>query len=125
VERFRIPSGVQQHLESLGTPRDTTTELISHFSSKILRGEVPEVSKKAIGSLAAQSLEAGMTFKAMGVTREDAIARKLDKVLWDAFYTHCENMFPPDTLFRLTRMRAIADLRFPAEWSPAARLMKR
>ncbi|KAK3844258.1 MAG: P-loop containing nucleoside triphosphate hydrolase protein [Linnemannia gamsii] len=34
-------------------------------------------------------------------------------------------MFPSDTLFRLTRLREISDLRYPAEWNPAARLMKR
>ncbi|KAG0273011.1 RNA helicase [Linnemannia exigua] len=100
-------------------------DLIKAFSRRALQGKVPEVNKKAIGTLADQSLEVGMTFQSMGVTREEAIAGKLDKVIWDAFFTHCENMFPPDTLFRLTRLREISDLRYPAEWNPAARLMKR
>ncbi|KAF9359538.1 RNA helicase [Mortierella sp. AD094] len=125
IDRFRKPSGVQQHLESLGTPRDQAVGLVKEFSSKVLRGEVREVSKKALGAMATESLEAGMTFKSMGVTREEAIISKLDKTLWDAFFTHCESMFPPDTLFRLERMRNISDLRFPAEWNPVARLMKR
>ncbi|KAG0022051.1 RNA helicase [Entomortierella chlamydospora] len=125
IDRFKKPNGVQQHLESLGTPRDKAVELVKGFSAKALRGEVPEVRKKALGMMATESLEAGMTFRTMGVTREEAIASKLDKTLWDAFFAHCETMFPPDTLFRLQRMRDISDLRFPAEWNPAARLMKR
>ncbi|KAF9402486.1 RNA helicase [Mortierella sp. AD011] len=125
IDRLKKPNGVQQHLESLGTPRDKAVELVKIFSAKALRGEVPEVRKKALGMMATESLEAGMTFRTMGVTREEAIASKLDKALWDAFFVHCETMFPPDTLFRLQRMREISDLRFPAEWNPAARLMKR
>ncbi|KAF9106556.1 RNA helicase [Mortierella sp. AM989] len=125
IGRFRKAKGIQQHLESLGTSRDEAVELVKNFSSRALRGEIPEVSKKALGTMAVDSLEAGMTFKSMGVTREEAIASKLDRALWDAFFVHCENMFPPDTLFRLSRMRDLADLRFPAEWNPPARLMKR
>ncbi|KAF9123408.1 RNA helicase [Mortierella sp. 14UC] len=125
MERFRFPSGMQQYLEAMGTPRETAEDLIKTFSRRALQGKVPEVNKKAIGTLAEQSLEVGMTFQSMGVTREEAIASKLDKVIWDAFFTHCENMFPPDTLFRLTRLRELSDLRYPAEWNPAARLMKR
>ncbi|KAI8355858.1 P-loop containing nucleoside triphosphate hydrolase protein [Mortierella sp. GBAus27b] len=34
-------------------------------------------------------------------------------------------MFPPDVQFRLSKLRDIADLRYPAEWHPKARLMKR
>jgi hypothetical protein len=116
---------MQQYLEAMGTPQETAVDLIKTFSRRALQGKVPEVNKKAIGTLADQSLEVGMTFQSMGITREDAIAGKLDKVLWDAFFTHCEMMFPPDTLFRLTRLREISDLRYPAEWNPAARLMKR
>ncbi|KAI1312235.1 hypothetical protein EDD11_003035 [Mortierella claussenii] len=125
LHRFRDPSKIQSHLESLGTPQYDAVELIKHFSEKALRGEVPEVSKKVLGALANQALEVGMTFKSMGVTREEAIAAQLDRTLWDAFFIHCESMFPPDTLFRLSRMRNIADLRFPSEWTPGARLLKR
>ncbi|KAG0202596.1 RNA helicase [Mortierella sp. NVP41] len=125
VERFKFPSSMQQYLEAMGTPQETSADLIKKFSQRVLQGKVSEVSKKAIGTLADQSLEVGMTFQSMGVSREDAIASKLDKILWDAFFTHCEKMFPPDTLFRLLRLREISDLRYPAEWNPAARLMKR
>ncbi|KAG0291237.1 RNA helicase [Linnemannia gamsii] len=125
IERFKFPSGMQQYLEAMGTPQETAVDLIKAFSRRALQGKVSEVNKKAIGTLADQSLEVGMTFQSMGITREDAIAGKLDKVIWDAFFTHCEKMFPPDTLFRLTRLREISDLRYPAEWNPAARLMKR
>ncbi|KAF9204506.1 RNA helicase [Haplosporangium sp. Z 27] len=125
IERFVKPNGVQAHLESLGTPRDQAVELVKNFASKALHGEIPEVSKSALGTMATDSLEAGMTFKTMGLTREEAISGKLDRTLWDAFFTHCESMFPPDTLFRLSRMRDISDLRYPSEWNPIARLMKR
>ncbi|KAF9328119.1 RNA helicase [Podila minutissima] len=125
VERFRIPNAMQQQLESLGTPRETAKELIAEFSERALRNKIPELSRKAIGAMATQSLEVGMTFKSMGVTREEAISSQLDRVVWDAFFTHCESKFPPDTLFRLSRLREIADLRYPAEWNPSARLMKR
>ncbi|KAF9921990.1 RNA helicase [Linnemannia zychae] len=109
----------------MGTPQEIAIDLISGFARRALQGKIPEVSKKAIGVLADQSLEVGMTFQSMGVTREEAISSKLDKTLWDAFFTHCESKFPPETLFRLTRLREISDLRYPAEWNPAARLMKR
>ncbi|KAG0032064.1 RNA helicase [Podila clonocystis] len=125
VERFRIPNAMQQQLESLGTPRDTAKELIAEFSGRALRNQIPELNRKAIGAMATQSLEVGMTFRSMGVTREEAIGSQLDKVLWDAFFRHSESKFPPDTLFRLSRLREIADLRYPAEWNPSARLMKR
>ncbi|KAF9303946.1 RNA helicase [Mortierella antarctica] len=125
VERFRIPNAMQQQLESLGTPRETAKELIAEFSERALRNKIPELNRKAIGAMATQSLEVGMTFKSMGVTREEAISSQLDRVVWDAFFTHCESKFPPDTLFRLSRLREIADLRYPAEWNPSARLMKR
>jgi len=125
LERFRLPDGMQQHLETLGTPRDQAAELVQSFASRALRGEISEVSKKAIGVMATRSLEPGMTFKSMGLTREEAITKKLDKELWDAFFTHCENKFPQETLFRLSRMREIADMRYPSEWYPTARLMKR
>ncbi|KFH71454.1 hypothetical protein MVEG_01753 [Podila verticillata NRRL 6337] len=116
---------MQQQLELLGTPRDMAKELIAEFSGRALRNQIPELNRKAIGTMATQSLEVGMTFKSMGVTREEAISGQLDKVLWNAFFTHCESKFPPDTLFRLSRLREIADLRYPAEWNPSARLMKR
>ncbi|KAF9955365.1 RNA helicase [Mortierella alpina] len=125
LERFKLPNGMQQHLETLGTPREQAAELVQSFSSRALRGEIPEVSKKAIGAMATRSLEPGMTFKSMGLTREEAITKKLDKELWDAFFTHCENEFPQETMFRLSRMREIADMRYPSEWYPTARLMKR
>ncbi|KAG0329262.1 RNA helicase [Dissophora globulifera] len=125
VERFKEPMAMRQHLESVGTTRKEAMELINGFSNRALRGDIPEVRMQAIEVLATQSLEAGMTFKGMGLTREQAIAAKLDKVLWGAFFTHCENLFPPQTALRLSRMRDIADLRFPVEWNPKARLMKR
>ncbi|KAG0207615.1 RNA helicase [Mortierella sp. GBA30] len=125
LDRFQRLDSMQFHLETLGTPRDEARNLIQKFTDRALRGEIPEVSKKAIGTMATQSLEAGMTFKSMGVTREEAIVKKLDKALWDAFFTHCETMFPPDTMLRLTRLRDIADMRYPEEWYPTARLMKR
>ncbi|KAF9956086.1 RNA helicase [Modicella reniformis] len=81
LKRFKRPNVMQMHLESLGTPNDKTTELINHFSAKVLQGEIPEVSKMVIRSLADDSLEVGMTFQAMGTTREMAIASKLDKTL--------------------------------------------
>lgn len=116
---------MQVHLESLGTPRDEAVKLIKEYSAKALRGSVPQVSKKAIVTLADQSLEVGMTFKGMGVTKEEAISSKLDKALWDGFFEHSQDKLPAEALFRMTRLREIADLRYPSEWSPAARLMKR
>ncbi|KAF9193131.1 RNA helicase [Haplosporangium sp. Z 767] len=125
IERFKMPNSMQLHLVSLGTPRDKALELIRNFSNAALRGEIPQLDKKAIGVMANQSLEVGMTFKSMGVTREEAIVSKLDKGIWDAFFTHSEKLLPEETLFRLSRMRDISDMRFPEEWSPPARLMKR
>ncbi|KAG0260493.1 RNA helicase [Mortierella polycephala] len=125
IDRLKMPMSMQQHLESLGTPRDKALELIEHFSNSALRGEIPQLTKKAIGDLANRSLEVGMTFKTMGVTREEAVASKLDKVIWDSFFKHSEKLLPEETLLRLSRMRDISDLRFPEEWNPHARLMKR
>lgn len=125
IERFRIPNAMQLHLESLGTPRDEAVTLIQDFATRALRGEIPQVNKKTIGMLADRSLEVGMTFKSMGVTKEEAITSQLDKALWDAFFTHCEDKLPAEAHFRMSRLREISDLRFPAEWSPAARMMKR
>jgi len=116
---------MQVHLESLGTPREEAVKLIKEYSEKALKGSIPQVSKKAIGTLADQSLEVGMTFKGMGVTKEEAISSKLDKALWDGFFEHSQDKLPAEALFRMSRLREIADLRFPAEWNPAARLMKR
>lgn len=125
VTRFNLPRTIQHHLESLGTPREKSKELVQYFSKMALEGKIVEVNKQAIGTLATDSLEVGMTFESMGTTRAEAIAHKLDKILWDAFFTHCEGMFPPDVQLRLSRMRAIADLRYPAEWHPKARQMTR
>lgn len=125
IERLNKPQSLRLHLESIGMSTDNARQLIKQFSAKVIQDEVAEVNKKAIGALAEDALEVGMTFKSMGTSREAAIAGKLDRVLWDAFFTHCEGMFPPDVEFRLARMRSIADLRYPAEWNSKSRMMKR
>ncbi|KAF9435290.1 RNA helicase [Entomortierella beljakovae] len=125
VERFKKPQEMQQLLEAMGTPTDKAVELIRGFSKKVLRGKVAEVNKSALAIMAEDSLEAGMTFKAMGKTKEEAISTKLDKALWNAFIKDSEHLFPPETQFRLSRMREVSDLRYPSEWNPSARLLKR
>ncbi|KAG0341907.1 RNA helicase [Podila humilis] len=125
LDRFKTTRAMQEQLESLGTPRETAIDLIESFIEKALRNRIPEVNYKVIGAMATNALEVGMTFKSMGVTREDAISSVLDRTLWQAFFKHCEPNFPPDTLFRLSRLREVADLRYPAEWNPSARLIKR
>jgi hypothetical protein len=125
IERLNRSRSMRHHLESIGMPEKEAKQLVEQFSAKVVQNEVPEVSHKVIDALAADALEVGMSFESMGTRRETAIAGKLDRVLWDAFFTHCEGMFPPDVERRLERMRSIADLRYPAEWNPKSRMMKR
>ncbi|KAG0234497.1 hypothetical protein BGW42_006578 [Actinomortierella wolfii] len=110
---------------ALGTDQFVAKELVSDYIRDIKSGKVREVSFDAIAKMAEQALEVGMTFKSMGTTREEAVAPALDKALWDTFLTRYAHRFPPEVAFRISKLRDIADMRYPNEWNPAARLMKR
>jgi hypothetical protein len=75
--------------------------------------------------LAADSLEPGLTFNDMGTTQIDAVSPKIERILWELFFNEYENYFPEDVKFRLSRLRLLADLRYPDEWHPKARMTKR
>ncbi|KAF9426493.1 RNA helicase [Podila epigama] len=125
VERFKMPNNMQQQLEILGTPREKAKELVGRFCRSVLRNEFPELRKTAISAMATKALEVGMTFKSMGVTREEAVAKQLDKALWTAFFKHSESQFSEETLTRFKKLQEIADMRYPEDWYPTARLLKR
>ncbi|KAG0270226.1 RNA helicase [Actinomortierella ambigua] len=125
VLRLGSSSGVLGHMMALGTDEVVAQGLVNDFIRECKSGKIKEVSPEAIGKMADQALEVGMTFKSMGTTREDAVAPALDKTLWDTFLVRYQSRFPPEVAFRISKLRDIADMRYPTEWNPETRLMKR
>ncbi|KAF9583221.1 RNA helicase, partial [Lunasporangiospora selenospora] len=125
IEKFKRPDQMPQQLVYLGTSQEVADGLVEKFTEQVLLGKIPELSKDKVIQMAMNSLEPGMTFKSMGVTKEEAAASSLERAFWNAFCIHFENELPQGTKFLMGQLRDISDLRFPAEWNPKARLMKR
>lgn len=49
----------------------------------------------------------------------------IDRALLSAFYNFAEPLLPKDIVEKFSSLKRISDLRFPSEWFPDARQMKR
>ncbi|KAI8973805.1 P-loop containing nucleoside triphosphate hydrolase protein [Mycotypha africana] len=108
LEKFKRSQKVIRKARELGVPRDLFKELSKPFVTAVISGKIPSLS---LTTLYSQKNKDESAF--------------LDKAILSAFLDYCAPHLPEDQRDRYVSVRKLSDLRYPSEWFPEARQMRR
>ncbi|CAO3622400.1 unnamed protein product [Mucor fragilis] len=109
LRKFSRSISARRKSKNLGITNKLHNQIVLKFVEEALHENIPRITAKELLS----SLE----------KNDDHTA--IDKALESAFLKYAEAYIPEDKLEKFNSLRSISDIRFPSEWFPDARQMKR
>ncbi|KAF1805349.1 P-loop containing nucleoside triphosphate hydrolase protein [Mucor lusitanicus] len=109
LHKFSRNASARRKSKNLGISNKLHNQVATRFVEEALRENIPRITAKELLS----SLE----------KNDDHTA--IDKALESAFLKYAEAFIPEEKLEKFNSLRSISDIRFPSEWFPEARQMKR
>ncbi|CAO3670249.1 unnamed protein product [Rhizopus stolonifer] len=109
ILNFGKKSHIHRQAGHLGIKGKMLEELSKTFVVSALSGKIPGCSTKELCVLYSE--------------RENPA--QIDRILFQAFVDHAKPFLSRDIISKLESLKKLSDLRFPSEWFPEARKMKR
>ncbi|KAI9355226.1 P-loop containing nucleoside triphosphate hydrolase protein [Pilaira anomala] len=109
ISKFKNNSLIRKKSAGLGIRGDLFTEISDKFVKAAIAGKVPRISGEEL----------------FAVYNDSDYTEFIDRALLSAFYHFAEPLLPKDIVEKFGSLKKISDLRFPSEWFPDARQMKR
>ncbi|KAG1143552.1 hypothetical protein G6F37_003418 [Rhizopus arrhizus] len=107
--RFSKNIHVRRQASSLGIKSKLFKDISDSFVKAALAGQIPRCTAKELAS---------------GYTKEEG-SDYIDRALLQAFIEFAEPYLPKEVVHKVNSLKKLSDLRFPSEWFPEARQMKR
>ncbi|KAK4519679.1 uncharacterized protein ATC70_009918 [Mucor velutinosus] len=109
LRKFSRNNNARRKSKNLGISNKLHNQIVVRFVEEALHENIPRITAKELLS----SLESNDNHTA------------IDKALESAFLKYAEAFIPEEKLEKFNSLRSISDIRFPSEWFPDARQMKR
>ncbi|KAI7904750.1 P-loop containing nucleoside triphosphate hydrolase protein [Cokeromyces recurvatus] len=109
LHTFTSNAEIKRKASGLGIRGGLFSRVSNAFVKAALEGKLPRINARTL----------------YNSFNEDEGQGYIDKVLLSEFFTYAEPHLPSEIVDRFNSLRKISDLRFPSEWFPDARQMKR
>ncbi|KAL1917419.1 uncharacterized protein VTP21DRAFT_3812 [Calcarisporiella thermophila] len=108
LKNFQTSSKIRRKCNSMGIPSRAFRVNSEAFAKAVLAGEIPRINPDNVLAV-----------------WEEGGAESVDKLLLPAFYEFAKSAVSPERAEAFSSLCQISDLRYPAEWFPATRAMRR
>lgn len=130
LQKFGQNASVRRKSAGLGIRGKLFSEISDNFVKEALAGTIPRISASELLAIYNDDEGTGKRERKekdfFCIYNTNLVNIEcIDKALLSAFYNYAEPFLPEESLERFNSLRKISDLRFPSEWFPDARQMRR
>lgn len=130
LRKFSSNPNILRKSKNLGIPAKLFKQISEKFVNEATLGNIPRITATQLFSSFTENDDHRKIYEILTYQIKKRLILfyhkdSIDKALESAFFIFAEPFIPKDKVEKFHSLRSISDIRFPSEWFPDARQMKR